>query len=164
MSIREGKVHVGAAGRATELLFALEPGDRPDWNATVAMWFLDCPGQSPAWRHYGLSIIHLREIKGVGPAHITREGATHEVILTALDPEKNPAPTGRETWSWLRPINFCGQLRLPSDEQAREVIEYLAKGTADGYLWAEPPLSGQVEPWQGQLRLLEEHVAGRHTN
>ena len=110
-NLRTGNSFTGYAGKATEILFELEPGDKRDVQGTVAMWFLDCPGQSPAWRHYHLAIIHLRPIEGVKPAVITEEGATHEVILAAMDPAKNPSPTDIETWSHLRPLNFVGQLR-----------------------------------------------------
>jgi hypothetical protein len=162
MNLRTGEIHVGAAGRTTEILFSLEPSDPPDISGTVAMWFLDCPGQSPAWRHYHLGIVHLRPIEGVKPAVISREGATHEIILAALDPKSNPQPDDINTWSWLRPINYVGQLALPSDEDAKTILALLAKATANGMLWAEPPLSGQKEPWESQVRQLEAHAAGKH--
>jgi hypothetical protein len=164
MKLRAGNVEVGIAGRATEILAELEPSDPPDISATLGMWFLDCPGQSPAWRHYHLAIIHLRPIDGVKPAHISRQGATHEVMLFALDPAKNPVPDNVETWSWLRPTNFIGQLELPSDEDAKRVVGILARAVVGGILWAEPPLSGQREPWESQLRQLEAHAAGKHSN
>lgn len=157
-----GQVHVGAAGRATEILCELEPTDKPDVSATVAAWFLQCPGQSPAWQHYHLAIIHLRPIPGVKPATIKRQGATHEVMLAAMDPDRVPQPDDIRTWRWLEPLNFVGQLELPSDDDAKVVLEILARGVADGFLWAEPPLSGQREPWESQLRQLEAHAAGKH--
>lgn len=163
MKLREGEIKVGAVGRATEILSELEPSDRPDLQGSVGIWFLDCPGQSPAWRHYLLSIAHLRPIEGVKPARIFREGATHEVMLLALDPEANPAPCDEGSWKWLSPTNYAGQIILPSDRDARRVIGILARATADGLLWAEPPLSGQKEPWESQLRQLEDHAAGRHS-
>ena len=160
MKLRTGKIYVGAAGRATEILFE-GPYERPDVEATLAMWFFDCPGQSPAWRHYHLSIVHLRTMEGVKPAVITRKGATHQVILVAFDPKENPVPDDMETWCFLRPVNFIGQLTLPSDEHAKKALEVLAKAVAEGMLWAEPPLSLQTEPWESQLRHLEAHAAGQ---
>lgn len=162
MKTRTGQVVVGAAGNGTEILLEWEPGDKPDVSATVAMWFLDCPGQSPAWRHYNLTIIHLRPIPGVKPAHISRPGASHEVMLVALDPDKHPVAHDAATWGFLRPLNYVGQLHVRSDDEAKEVLDTLAHGVAHGTLWAEPPLSGQKEPWESQLRLLENHAAGKH--
>lgn len=162
MKVQAGEIFVSAAGRATEVLATLEPDDPPDWQRTVAGWFLQCPGQSPAWQHYGLAIMHLRPIEGVKPAIIIRLGATHEVMLVAYDPEQRPNPEDPRTWSPLRPFNFVGQLTLPSDGEAKKIIGILAKAVADGFLWAEPPLSGQSEPWESQLRQLEDHAAGKH--
>jgi hypothetical protein len=164
MKYRIGQTKVGAAGTATEVLHELEASDKPDFQGTVKLWFLHCPGQSPAWRHYHLAIIHLRPIEGVKPAVISRPGATHEVILVALDPKGNPVADNPESWQFLHPVNFVGQLTLPSDEAAKMVIDVLARATAEGILWAEPPLSGQEEPWQSQLRHLEAHAAGKHTH
>ena len=162
MKITNSEWIVGAAGRATECTITMEPADSPDLGGTVACWFLDCPNQSPAWRHYLLSVIHLRHIDGVRPAVITRAGATHEIILTALDPAEDPVPDNLDSWRHLRPLNFVGQLTLPSDDEARIAADVLAKAVIHGLLWAEPPLSGQVEPWQSQLRQLEAHAAGKH--
>lgn len=85
-------------------------------------------------------------------------------MLFALDSGKSPVPDDMSTWSYLRPINFCGQLELPSDAEAKTVTEILARAVADGLLWAEPPLSGQREPWESQLRQLEAHAKGKHAN
>lgn len=162
MKANAGEVHVGAAGRATEIVFSMEPSDKPDVSATLAAWFLQCPGQSPAWQHYHLSIIHLRPIPNVEPAVLKRENATHEVMLVALNPKPRPVPEDVMSWHWLRPINFTGQLALPSDEEAKTVLKILARAVADGLLWAEPPLSGMKEPWESQLRQLEAHAEGKH--
>jgi hypothetical protein len=83
-------------------------------------------------------------------------------MLLALDPKHNPVPDDIRTWHWLTPTNFTGQLELPSDEEAKTVLEVLARGVANGFLWAEPPLSGQREPWESQLRQLEAHAKGEH--
>lgn len=162
MKVKLGRIYVGAAGRATEVVHELEDSDPRATAATLGQWFLQCPGQSPVWQHYLLSVIHLRPIPWVIPAVVIRKGATHEVMLVALDPKKNPVPEDFRTWTWLSPVNFLGQIELPSDEDARKVLETLAHAVADGILWAEPPLSGQREPWETQLRHLEAHAAGKH--
>jgi hypothetical protein len=154
-----GKEFVGVAGRATEIVHTLEAGDRPDFGATLAMWFLDCPMQATAWRHYNLAIIHLRPIEGVKPAIIRSPGATHEVMLFALNPKLNPSPTNAKSWQYLSPYNFLGQLKLPSDEEAKRGLEAMARDVANGRLWAEPPLSMQREPWETVLRLWEAGAA-----
>jgi hypothetical protein len=164
MLLKTGKVLSAFAGKAIEVLSTIEPSDPPDVSATLATWFLDCPGQSPAWRHYVLSVIHLRPIEGVKPAHIRLASATHEVIVCALDPKENPVPDNLKSWNFLRPINVTEQLVLPSDKHVIDISELLVWGVLSGVLWAEPPLSGQREPWQRQMRLMEAHAAGKHFN
>ena len=93
----------GPAGFATEIIFT----NPPESSATVVSWFLDCPGQSPAWRHFRLSIVHLRPSVALKPAHVMFPGATHEVTLFALDPERNPKPEDPRSWLRLSPINVC---------------------------------------------------------
>lgn len=141
----------GPAGSATPAVGA------PD--ATVAAWFLTCPGQSPAWDKYALGIVHLREQDGVQQAKITTPGATHEVLLIALDPDTNPTAHAA-TWHHLRPCNVVEQVQLTDDQGAVELLELCARSVVDGLLWAEPPLSGQVEPWRTTLIRTSAHLRG----
>lgn len=158
MRMTEGKTLRGPAGTAIEL-HPVEL-DRPDQAATLATWWLECPGQSPAWSHYVLSIIHLRPIPGVKPAHVRVPGATHEVMLLALDPAKEPRPDDTATWSFLRPHNLMEQVQLPGDTEAVEMLELCIPLVLDGRLWAEAPLAGQVEPWRTVLIKTAAHARG----
>ena len=160
MKIVVGKVLSGPAGTATELNWKRERRDPPDWTATLAGWFLNCPGQSPAWEHYLLSIIHLRPIEGVKPAVVNVPGATHEILMVALDPGKNPKPEDSYSWSFLRPTNLMEQVQLPDDESAVDLLHDCVVAVLDGRLWAEPMLSGQVEPWRTVLVKAAAHIRG----
>lgn len=160
MRASTGRTLTGPAGTATEVLIE-GPYDPPDQAATVAAWFLDCPGQSPAWRHYALCVIHLRPIDGVLPAHIRVPGSTHEVSLFALNPEGRPiAADPAKTWHPLHPLNVMEQLQLPSDAAARELAQLAANAVVNGILPAEPPLSGAVEPWRTSMIKTAAHVRG----
>ena len=152
MEIKLGTVRFGVAGKAQQLLVELEDSDPKDFQAALGNWFIEAPNQSPAWRHYMLSLIHLRSIEGVPPAHIRVPGATHEFMMMAMDPDPAPDPLNPKTWSYLRPVNLEQQVVLPSDEAAIKLLARSAQCVAEGVLWAEPPLSGQVEPWQSFLR------------
>lgn len=153
-----GRVLIGDLGFAQELTFG--ELDTPDQAGTVASWFLDCPGQSPAWQHYNLSIIHLRDIEGVKSAIVTVPHATHEVMLFALDPARNPVPTDTSSWSFLRPVNVCEQIQLPDDGAASELLYDCARAVVNGILPAEPPLAGAVEPWRTALIKTAAHQRG----
>lgn len=154
-----GEMLRGPAGAATEV-FVTGPFDRPDQQALVAAWFLDCPGQSAAWRHYGLSVIHLRPIDGAAPAHIRVPQSTHEVILAAINPDANPVAADPNTWHPLQPLNVMEQLQLPGDHAARQLARLAAEAVVSGRLPAEPPLAGAVEPWRTSMIKTAAHLRG----
>lgn len=154
MKIQLGSLRTGLAGSARELLVTLEPTDPRDYIASIGTWFIEAPGQSPAWRHFVLSAIHLRLIEGVKPPVIREAGATHEFMMLALDPAKNPEPLNPTTWSFLLPFNLEEQVTVYSDAAAAQILDLCASNVAHGHLWAEPPLSGQVEPWRSFLQRL----------
>ncbi len=153
-----GREVTGPAGTATEII--AEAFDRPEQAATLATWFLHCPGQSPAWDSYMLSVIHLRTIEGVREPVIRFPGATHEVLLAALDPGSAPSVDNPDSWQLLMPINVEEQVELPDDEAAVRLAELAARAVVTGALWAEPPLSGQVEPWRTTLVKTAAHARG----
>lgn len=156
--------HVGPAGAATRLDITRTRSDPADSVATLGMYWLVCPGQSPYWDTYTLAIIHLRDIPGVKPAHIRLPGATHELFLTALDPTHNVHPEKPKTWKHLTPINLMEQVILPDppegDEAALNLLDMAAKAIVGGLTWAEPPLSGQIEPWRTMLIKTTAHLRG----
>jgi len=158
MKVRTGKVLPGLAGTATEVIVVR--GGTPAQAATLATWFLRCPGQSPAWDSYLLSIIHLRDLPGVPPAHVRVPGATHEVMLFALDPQPDPQPGKPNSWRFLHPQNVMEQVQLPDDQAAVELLAKCTEAVLAGVLPAEPPLSGAVEPWRTALIKTSAHLRG----
>lgn len=140
--------YVGEAGSADKLdtkVFGI-----PEVN--LAMWKLHCPGQSPAWDWYMLSLIALKDVPGVPAPVKWTDSATHEIGVVALMSE----PSGGKIEP-LTPVNYVAQLVL-TDDQAIELTDALAKAVADGLLWAEPPLSGQRDPWDQSIMLTIEHI------
>lgn len=160
MRARLGDLQAGPAGLAIEVHHELEDGDPIDFAGTVAQWFLDCPGQSPAWRHYRLGVVHLRPIPGGRPPVVNVPGATHEVLLYACDPSAYPRPDDPGTWRALHPLNVVEQVELPGDEAARDLLRRAAGGVVVGLLPAEPPLAGAVEPWRTTLIRTSAHMRG----
>jgi hypothetical protein len=159
-AVRELETLDGPAGRAQNIL--AEPDDikRLDHSATLSAWFITAPGQSIFWSNFLLAIYHLRDIEGVASAKKVYEGVTHELILVALNPDRNPQPLDMQTWQHMTPINFVIQVELPSDEKAKELLALAAHAVVDGALWAEPPLSGQQEPWRTSILRTAAHLRG----
>jgi hypothetical protein len=154
MRVIAGEPITGPAGTATPVFpFVVHDPDEepPEDTGSVATWILECPGQSPAWSHYQLAIVHLRPLPNGPPAQLRAPDMTHEVVVAALDPDLHPDPADVETWVRLFPINVTEQVKLPGDDEARDLLAEAARKVVEGVLPAEPALSGQREPWLSWL-------------
>lgn len=160
MKVKLGIIFSGPLVTATELIYTLDQSDPLDWTGSIGTWFIDAPGQSIAWQRYLLSCVHLRPIAGESrPVQLKFPGATHELVMAALDPETKPDPLKPETMRILHPLNLCEQIIVGNDAQASEILALCARCVAEGKLWAEPPLSGQREPWGSFLKLAQLALA-----
>ena len=132
---------------------------KPAEQACLAAWLINAPGQSPAWSHYLLSVCHLRPIEGAPPAHIRIEGATHELILCALDSYRSPNIHDRESIHYLTPLNAEAQFIVATDEQATSLGEKAVRAICDGAMPAEAAFPQQGRDlWQGVVTKTAEHM------
>jgi hypothetical protein len=90
-------------GAAWELDDTTETG-----TARVASWVVFCPWAHPFWSYYLIAAVHLRKQNGVPDGKVLLPGATHEVFVMALDPQKVPDVL-LPARSALSPMNFAGQ-------------------------------------------------------
>lgn len=148
----------GIAGTATRM------SNLEDKPACLASWMIHAPGQSPAWSHYLLTIIHLRELDGV-PANIVVPGSSHEMMLVALDSEKSPKADDWDSIRMLSPINAEAQFFVGSDDDAVTLGEKCVLAICDGVMPAEPAFPGLgQQAWQKVVTDTAEHMrtGGRH--
>lgn len=111
-------------------------GKNADQHGGIATWIVEAPWAHPAWHSYLVIALHLRSM----PEHETaiyREGATHEILVFALNPDCNrekliecPILDG----ALLLPANFAGQFIEVSDDLARERIKKTVQQICDGVL------------------------------
>lgn len=98
--------------------------------ARVAAWIINAPWAHPFWANYLLSATHLREHEGLRPPIIHLAGATHELLLHAIDPDWQIKPN--QLPQMLHPANFAAQFIAPSDEAAAqrllETVEEILAG------------------------------------
>jgi hypothetical protein len=80
--------------------------------------------------------------------------------MAALDPARNPVATDVKSWGLLMPLNLEEQIIMPDDETAVHLLDHAVEKIVEGALWAEPPLSLQVEPWRAWLRAHESKETG----
>jgi hypothetical protein len=161
----------GPAGTAA--LVDLTGIDDARSQATLAWWLFTCPGQSPAWDQYAMWCITLAPVVGLDDAVIDVLGATHQLIVVALDPHT--------TWTaeqcgelartdggiaMLRPGNVSLQFAAASDDQATELAHLCARAVVDGLLPAEPMLAGGGNAqWHPVVAQTLQHLqTGGHTD
>jgi hypothetical protein len=111
-------------------------GVTPDQCSGLAEWVVHASWSHPIWPFVSVMLIHLRDIPGMPPPFIKLPGATHEVMVFAMDPDKYPPhldtdyPVGR----FLSPGNFTGQFIADSDQAAIERIEFTIHEICAGQL------------------------------
>jgi hypothetical protein len=104
-------------------------------NALVDLWLLESPDSHPIWHSYLLSLVHLRPIEDLPEPIIYLPGATHELVLYALDanfPRQDSLTSGG--WHRLEPANFCAQFIASSDIEAIKRIASAARSVCAGTL------------------------------
>ncbi len=92
--------------------------DGPPKELTVASYIVQAAWAHPLWSNYATACVSLHDIEGVPPARILLEGATHEVLVVALDPSKEVYLD--EYYSVLTPLNFAGQFKAVDDAEAKQ--------------------------------------------
>lgn len=152
----------GPFGQAWSIM--LQPiGQRgkPDFDAMISHTIISAPQSHPLWWIYALSIIHLRHIDGVKPAHVKFPGATHELMLLALNPEK-PVPDidamehgDFDSFHLLQPANLVEQFQVPSDAYAWYLGETAIKAIVDGIISPDTDYRSQ---WKHAIAETAKHL------
>lgn len=91
----------------------------PDQTA-VGVWVVHAPWSHPVWPVVMVSCVHLRMEAGKPDPIIHLPGATHEMVVAALDPNQPIVPPD---FHLLHSLNFVGQFYAPSDEHAAARVE-----------------------------------------
>lgn len=99
---------------------------------TVASWIVTAPYAHPAWHSYAIFGLSLRDHPQWKPAIIHLPGATHEILVAALDPQF--PTTIDDSPHFLTPLNFTGQVIETSDESFARRVDEAVRDVADGKL------------------------------
>lgn len=126
--IPEAPTVVGSVGKAWDF----DLSTLTDRKALLHAWRIRAPWAHPVWYDYSLSLIHLRDLPGMGPAKLNLPGATHEFHLYALDLD-NQVDLSYPP-KCLLPANFGAQFIAEDDEMAERRMEETIKEVCDGYL------------------------------
>lgn len=112
----------------------------------LSHWIVHAPYAHPGWHSYSIICLHLRPVAGIDPPKLYLSDATHEVIVHALNPERDLNPLiddGIRRGEFLLPANFAAQFIEISDDLARERIERTVKEICDGALSPDTDCIGQ---------------------
>jgi hypothetical protein len=154
----------GNAGRAWIVSLA-EARRTPDHQASIESYLLDIPGAHPFWHRWALSVIHLRDIPGVPPAHISVLGATHELSILSIDPNWQPdlakPSLGFDAGvPFLTPADVVEQFIVRNDADARQLGAACVRAIVDGHL---SPDQDFRPAWRRVIAETAKHIReGRH--
>lgn len=104
----------------------------PRSAVSLPCWIASAAYAHPMWSHYLIIGVALREVPGVPKAVVHLEGATHEVMVFALDPDHKPAVDDMPRM--LQPINFTGQFIEADDASAAARVQQAVQDVIDGTL------------------------------
>jgi hypothetical protein len=157
----------GPYGRAHLIPFP----DIPEAAESVCSWLLTAPRAHPLWAQYNLAVVRLRDMPGFPPPLRQFPGATHELIVVALNPEHGPyTPENMRRFydgeqagqlPYLTPVNIAHQIE-GTDEEARRLAVFAAWGVTAGSLWPETgdaPVRTRGD-WDASLIKTLAHIRG----
>lgn len=129
----------GAAGRAwtVDLDAAyVRLGRARAEGAEVCAWVVEARWAHPVWHSYWIDLAHLRPVAGhQRPFTVYLAGATHELVLMALDPDALLRPMiGGGPVQALAPVNFAAQFVAENDAMALRRVELAVQAICDGRL------------------------------
>lgn len=117
----------------TKVWTVIASDDDPNSVFDCGMWLIWAPWAHPLWQYHWISVVHLREVEGRDKPKIQFQGATHEVISLAQNPDIEPILEPLQL-APLMPVNFAEQFIAANDAAANLQIEKLVKMVAQGGL------------------------------
>ena len=157
----------GPYGKAEEI----EVPDDPRNKATLAHWLVTAPAYHPFWSQYVVLVLSLADMEGIPPAKKKFQGATHELMELALEPNEDHAPHtaaslveryhAGKTLPFLQPINQALQFE-GTDEEIIALGRWAVWGIMNGQLNAETADAPDRirEQWEIALGKTLKHIRG----
>ncbi len=81
--------------------------DVPGADSTTAMYLVTAPSYHPVWKQYAIVVVDLTTDRpDVGPPTLHFDGATHELLVLAINPADGP----------VSPIGLCERAKRPAPQ------------------------------------------------
>lgn len=130
--------HQGPRGTAVRL--GIDP--RLDGANTTVTWWLLTGDWHPIWPQFVISVVTLADQPGRPPAKLHFPGATHELVVMALNPGEPPVRHSpltltsggiRAVGGWLEPVDVVHQFTA-TDAEMTQLADLCAWGCVVGGL------------------------------
>jgi hypothetical protein len=136
----------------------------PEHQACLGSWLVRVPGAHPFWEHWLVSIIHLRDIPGVRPAHKRYPEAEFEFGIYSINPERCPEPDPDQAvtpgYPLLEPPDVIEQFHGISDRDAFRVAEAGISAILNGRISPDQDFRAM---WKRLIMGTVDHfIAGAH--
>jgi hypothetical protein len=97
-------------------------------RAVVGCWLLESKRFHRFWSRWVLYAVHLRPEEGMSPPELENPDATHQIVISSLNPEFEPnykqlLPDGG--WAFLSPPDLVKQFNVPGDAAAASILEQM---------------------------------------
>lgn len=103
----------------------------PGLRAYNASWYVEAPWAHPAWDNYVVLLYDLFTVMEGPPPLRYMDGATHEVMVYALHPDRKVFTPDDGNWdlnnALLRPANHAYQFTAESDQAAFDRIDKMVR-------------------------------------
>jgi hypothetical protein len=146
-----------------------------NYTECVCCWLFYQPYSSAVWTNYEMTTVRLREVAGLAPPRHQYPGTTHEIVVSALNPEYQPY-TNEDLLKFLRremppeagfhrmrPANIVFQFE-GTDEEAKLLSAWAAWGVTQGQLnpenWSAPDAMDVRLQWMRSLIQTLAHLRG----
>lgn len=147
----------------------MEVGE-PEGPEVLCQHLINAPVWHPMWSQYALVVVRLRDgIPGMPPPDRKFPGATHEMIVMALNPERGSFGTGAEFLDFMRasgipyltPINIAEQFQA-ADDEIRHITKLAARAVISGFLNPETAGAPEIvrEQWLTSMTKTLAHIRG----
>lgn len=161
-----GETYTGPRGTAVRL--SIDPAVRGSVT-TVTWWLLTGPWH-PIWTQFVISVVRLAPFEGWPPAKLHFAGATHELVVVALNPGDPPKVHAVEdlesggfaaVGGYLTPVDVVHQFTA-TDEEMTQLAELCAMGCVNGFLTPSTDDSRSMlrEHWLASCVRTLAHIRG----
>lgn len=132
----------GAAWRVNLAAVIAKYPAGPPMELTPCAWVVHAPYAHPIWHSYAIACVALRHHERAPVPRICLEGATHQIMVWALDPEHPVTVDDRPRL--LTPLNFGAQFIAESDVAAVKRIDETVRDVIEANL---NPDTDAVQQW-----------------